>query len=409
MVRSISAALALLVVGSMCVQAQDKPAAAVSVVSRGGAASVALESMAQSLGYSLKYGADVDVESDVDFHVWVRLKDAAPDRAARVMGFACGMNVRIDVERKLLVVGGEGAGSARGALLKGYDVSVAASRFVAYENAWGAPKAAAKEPASDDKSAPEAERSAAQRLADLLEYLLSDERGGPQFAVAGDRLLLRDQPAMHARVGELLDLLVNDTGGHSAESRAESAVVAALRKAKPPLALQETPRASVLAQLCEAAGVDFAIRAENVDWLEEDHATLELSPEATVMDALQATFNADTAGWVIADGVVSVGHESYTPLGFKVFETAELLKKLDAGVRRQRTEADRRNGFSGDLRSQGGVDVIVNATLKVLETSTLYVMVETWGSRVVVRGSQSDIELAEAALKEMGWEPPKGN
>jgi len=402
------------------IQAQDKPAAKVSLASRGGTALAALESFAASLGYTLRYSPDLDTESDLSFHVWMRAKDTTPERAARILTFATGNTVRLDAARRQIVVEAGTESTPRGTVLKGYDVSVACSRFVLYQNTWGqqTPKPAANTkpeggggdtPAQPAAPAPR-EQTAAEHLAQLLEYVLGDDLGGaPEFAVVGDRLLLRDGLATHARVKEMLDLLVSDNGGGSASARDEAALIETLRKAKPPLTLDETPLASVLAQFCDAADVDFAINAGAVDWLEEEHVSLELTPEISVLDAMKLAFHDDTARWIVGDGAVFVGGDDSTPVGYRVFEAAELMKKIDAGIQRQRTAPDRRDGFTGDLRSLGGVQVIVDALVKVVGDAAWYTQIECWGTRVIVRGSYDVIATAEAALKEMGWEPPKGN
>lgn len=405
--RKILAAAVLFALAGTCIHAQARPEVRVSLFSHGGSAAAALEALAQTLNYSLRYGEEYEGAEEFEFHVWLRIKDAAPQRAARVLSQACGVHVRLDDAGRAVRVSSSPESRRVNAQVKGYDVSLAASRQVAYQNQWGAPRAA-----TIDRLPGLAEHPAAEQLAELVQTLLEDhDRPGPSFAVAGDRLLLRDSPEMHGRVRELLDLLVNDNGGTSVEARNESAVLQALRRGKPPLLLSDSPRTGVLAQICEAAGVDFFVRPESVAWLEEDHVSLELAAEQSARDALDLTFTEDNGAWRVLDGAVAVGVDGFAPPGYRVFEAGELLKRLDAALQRQRTDPDRARGFSGDLRSQGGMDVVVNAVLHMLgdETESGSVMVESWGSRLIVRGGSADLDLAETALKEMGWEPPKGN
>lgn len=420
-------AIAFLVLAALAAndrsQAQDKPEPKVNLASRGGPASAALDSLAQTLGYTLRYSPDLNVDEDLSFHVWLRVKEATPERAVRLLSFALGNTLRLDPARKEIHVSAGEEPLPRGSVLKGYDVSLACSRFVAYQNQWGQPRPRPvpqplpkAEGASDQPAQPavpaqeQPQQTAADHLADLLEYVLGEGFDpGPSPAVVGDRLLLRGSAQAHVRVRELLDLLVADGGGTSAGAREDQAVLDILRKAKPPLTLVETPLASVLTQLCDAAEADFAVRGSAVDWLEEDHVSLTFERDVTVEAALNAAFNDDSLRWAISDGAVLVGQDDYAPAGYRVFETADLLKKIDAGIQRQRTEPDRRQGFTGDLRSLGGVDVVVNALLKVLEEESPFSQVESWGSRVIVRGNSATLALAEAALKEMGWEAPKNN
>lgn len=384
----------------------------VSLLSRGDSARAAFDSLAQGLGFAVKYDESLDVEEDLKFSVWLRLKDSEPERAARLLSTAAGKAVRLDTRRKLVLVGDNVEAPPRATIVRGYDVSVATSRFVAYQEALGTPRRATSAKATEDATppAPPAERTASQHLADTLNRLLSDDDGNaPDFAVAGDRLVLRDTEATHSRVRECLNLLINDTGGQSSESKSEAVLLEKLRKAKPPLALQETPRTSIMAQLCEAAGVDFVIRQSLIESLSEEHATLTLPADATVADALNEAFPAQAGGWAVAYDAVTLGLELYTPPGYRMFETGELLKQLAAAYQKQRTVPDREQGFGGDLRTQGGVNVVVTAINKIIGGQGSLTQVEPWGSRLIVRGSVEDIALAETTLKEMGWEAPKNN
>jgi hypothetical protein len=384
---------------------QGDTKATVSLASRGGSAKVALETFAQALGATLKYDAALDPDEDLDYHVWIRLKSAQPERAARLMSVAVGKSVRYDAGRRQVQVGEAPEGAGKAGTLKGYDVSVAAGRFVTYQNDYGKPAPAPS--TQDGQPAAPAEKCAAVYLANLLTVLVGTDDGGPDFAVTGDRLLLRDDAAMHARVQEALDLLASDHGGHSAELAAEVALRDKLRKAKPPLSLDETPRASILAQLCEIADVDYVIRHDLVDTLEQDHTSVTLPASATVADALTEVFTALTGQWVLSEGAVVTGAEFFTPNGYRVFDCQDLLKKLDAGYVKQRTAPDRAKGFTGGLRSEGGIDVVTSALVKLLGEGGSWVLVDSFGARVVVRGTITEVEAAEAALKAMGWESPK--
>lgn len=402
--RTLLSGVLLLLLMSSTSRAGGVPEAKVSLTSRGGTARSALDSFAQATNCTLKFSDSYDLESDFDYHVWLRLKDASPQRAARVLSTALGVPVRHDDARRLILVAGPEDTPARGGTIKGYDVSAAAAAFVAYQNTWGKAK---HTPAANEPVQPE--RTAAEHLAGLVESLLGDDEHSFTFAVAGDRLLLRESEATHGCVRKCLDLLVAPGGGASPELMAEGAIVDLLKKAKPPLALAETSRASLLAQMCESTGVDYVIRGDGAAWLEEDLVSIEVEKDASVFDALNLAFSPGNGRWVVHDGCVTLGTDYFTPSGYRVFDAEALLQKLDAACKRQRTEPGREEGFSGDLASQGGIDVVVTALLSLLSDSGNYVMVETWGSRLIVRGSKTDIDLAETALKEMGWEAPKTN
>lgn len=400
---NLATALMAILCSATAGTAQPQPAPGmVTIVSRGASARTALESLAHSLNYTLKLDPAFSLEEDFENHVWLRLKDSEPARAARLVSIATGKFVRLDEAHRLVIVSESSESAPRRAVIRGHDVSVATGRFVAYVNQYGAPAA---KPAAD--SAPARETSPAARLAALLSTVLADDDVGPEFAVVGDRLLLRDEEATHARVRECLELLSNDGGGASASSKSEGAMREALSRAKPPLALEETPRASALAQLCEVAGVDFVLRHDVVEVCEDEHVSITLPQDASVLDALDEIFPQMFGGWMLAYSTVAVGMDYYTTPGYRVFETGELLRKLDAAYQRQQTQDGKANGFTGGLRAEGGMSVVSDALIRMLAEHAAYVMLQHWGTRVIVRGSPQVISQAESALKEMGWEPPK--
>ena len=406
--RTLFALCLVILIGWSGARAQKTPGATAGVASRGESARAAIESMAAALGCTVRYEDGIDPENDLEFHVWLRVHDLQAQRAARLLALATGKSVRVDAARRVMHVGDGQDAPRAGGLIRGYDVSVAASRFVQYQDAWGTPRPAPRAPAgAENPDRPPAEHTAARYLEKLVSALLADDDGSPEFAVVGERLLLRDDETTHARVRECLDLLVADGGGAAAAVGAENELREKLRKARPPLKIEETPRASILAQMCEVAGVDFAIRHDHVELMEEEHVTLELAADASVANALDEAFPALSGDWCLAHGAVVVGLELFASPGFRVFECGDLLRQLDASYQKQRTQPGKIRGFTGDVRSEGGIDVVVAALVKLLGEDGTWVLVESWGTRVIVRGAVGEIEAAETALKALGWEATK--
>jgi hypothetical protein len=339
---------------------------------------------------------------------------------------ACGSTVRLEPARRQVYVGAGIEDAPGRAIIRGYDASVACAQYVEYVNTWGRPTPPPTVPVpmpraeggTDKPALPAApppatyEATPAEQLVGVMQDVLGDFIGtGPSPWAVGDRILVRDSAEGHAGVREFLDLITADHGGLSAAAREEQAIVARLRKAKPPLGLTETPLTAALAQLCDAAEIDYVVEGSSVDAVEATTVNLELGADQSVYDALELAL-ADTGGvWTVREGALCCSFESglAQSYGYRVFETRELLKKIEAAVKRQRTAPGKRDGFTGELRDLGGVSVISDALEALVEIDSFRLLIQTWGTRVIVRGDHRALQQAETALKEMGWEPPKGN
>jgi hypothetical protein len=91
----------------------------------------------------------------------------------------------------------------------------------------------------------------------------------------------------------------------------------------------------------------------------------------------------------------------------KVVDASILLKKLDASYQRQRTAPGKAEGFNGDLRSDGGIDVVLDAIYEQLDAAGRYADVMSYGARILIRGGQDEIDATVKILEEMGWEQPE--
>lgn len=401
------ASLALLAALTLCVQAQDNPAPQpVDLGVYGGSGHEAATSLAESLGARLMLH---DIEADsLPAETWAVRKQATPQQAAELLGHALGCQALLDARGKTLHLYPPGA-SLRGSKIKGYDVSVLAGRFVEYVNKYGA----AREPVKPgEQAAPE--RTAAGHLAVLLDDVLYDPRGAQADAsVVGDRLLYTTDDATHARVREALDLLMAENGGESSDLKAEREAVEKLKNTKFSAELTGTPVSSILTEICSTAGLGVVLGPDLAAFACAEH--IDFKPrEGTAWEALhgllvrlreqEVAVEFQAAGGAL---VFELENEQQGR-GYRVYDIAELLKKLDASYQRQRTTPGKDEGFDGDLRGAGGNKVILISLEQQLDAAHApgnYSCL-AYGTRLIVRGGNAAVNAATQILKEMGWEEP---
>jgi hypothetical protein len=219
-------------------------------------------------------------------------------------------------------------------------------------------------------------------------------------------LITADAPT-HGKVAELLQLLISDRGGESAELILERTLRERLAQAELDVQLENVPMASVLAALCREAQVDFVLDAALADDMDQMHVDYvgSGSTASQIATLLEREYPGTSAA--VAQGALHFMHsdgEGY--FGLRVFELTDLLKRTAAAYARQRTQPDREEGYEEDLRQAGGVYVILRALTRELDQQSREAEVRCYGTRLVVAGAAESVDAAEAILKEMGWEMP---
>lgn len=401
------AGLAVLAVLSLCVQAQDNPAPQpVDLGVYGGSGHEAAASLAEGLGARLMLH---DIEADsLPAETWAVRKQATPQQAAELLGHALGCQALFDARGKTLHLYQPGV-SLRGSKVKGYDVSVLAGRFVEYVNKHGAPRKPAK---PGDEAEPEL--TASEHLSILLEELLYDPRGAnAEPSVVGDRLLYTTDDATHARVREALDLLMAEHGGESAALKAEREAVEKLKNTRFSAEMTGTPVSSILTEICATAGLGVVLGPGLADFACAEH--IDFKPrEGSAWEALHGLLVRLRANEISVDFKAAAGalvfelEDEHQGSGYRVYDIAELLKKLETSYQRQRTAPGKDEGFDGDLRGAGGNQVILDSLDEQLEAAHApgRYSCEAYGTRLVVRGGNAAVNAATQILKEMGWEEP---
>lgn len=370
-----------------------------------GSADETLEALQQATGLKPTYN-QVDAD-ELSFGTVLVASGLNHTDAARAVAFCTGCNVQLEPQSGIVRIAPSGEVS-RGGKVKGYDVSVLAGRYVEYVNTWGA----TKRPLQKGEE-PQRERTAAEHLAGLIEDLLYDPWGEDLTAsVVGDRILFTTHAGSHGAVRELLDLLMRDGGGESSDLKREREVIRKLKDASFSVAYDNTPIASVLAGICVDADVGLALGREMAFTCSDFHTSIAFS-KTTGWDALQQTLTilreADFEPFVgVRGGCVAIELDrDDISRGYRVYDVAELLKKLAAAYQRQGTTPGKEGGYDGDLKAAGGNMVVLDALYDLLDASGHEGQCFAYGPRLVVRGNWEAIDAATEILEQMGWEKPK--
>lgn len=380
--------------------AQDKPAEKTFTLrSYGDKGQVALEEFAKQLACEVEPPQEgEDAGGNLDAPCWFVFKDLSADKAASVLSFAIGLNVTVDHARKKVTA--RTWPSAANRSVKGYDVSVLATRYVEYINRYGAAKAA------DAKAAPDL--TATEHLRDLLEELLvQDDWGDTGACCVGQRMLLNLNAAQHQKVRELLSLLMSDKGGESEALAAERTLRDALAQAAHEEDYSERPLGSVMGSLF-GKGSGFVVAHALAAVFSEQHVTRPKGAQESKADVLNELALRYEFSWGAAGGLVRLTSREYQgKSGYRVFELKELLERLAAAYAGQRTVPGKKGGFEGDIKTLGGMAVIRKALEALADSADRAFSMLSFGTRLVVSGSAENIDAAAAILKEMGFEEPR--
>jgi hypothetical protein len=373
--------------------AQDKPEPAkIDIEYLGVPAESAFRSFADSARLKLDVADDLDLEGPV----WLSAKKLEVWQATRLLSVAADLSVTTE-DGRLMVRPTDSRGGHN--TTRGYDVSVLTGRFVEYVNKYGENGA----PVANVKK-----RTASEHLALFVEGVAGNcWRDSLMVSAVGDRLLVSASGATQLRVREFLDLLMAENGGESPDLKRERNQLNALRARKGAYSVEEKPFGSIVAELCREAKADFALDAELASLTSDLHVTYsgngtfeeiiaEIAREH--VGPIRVTGHRGVALITMADGD-TVGSE-------RVFDAADLLKRIDAAFQRQKTQPGKRQGFEEGLREAGGMDVVGEAVNGHLKQQGFDPVVSSYATRLVVGGGPDAVDAALAILKEMGWEEP---
>ncbi len=374
----------------------ESQASGIDLVCYGVSAQQALTDLAEKAKLELDLG---ETTPAMDMPVWLGLSGTTPQRAARHLSTASGLMVQVS-EKRLVVREPKDAASLL--VTRGYDASVLGGRFVEYVKSFGHPDHAKTKGVSPD-DLPNGVELASRLVVDVL-----DKVWGTKVAcsVAGDRIVITAHEWEHRRINELLALLIADGGGPSDDLAAGAQHLARLEDHRGLVAANDRPLGSVVAGMCREAKADFVVHRELAGFFSSEHTVL--IGEAGYGELLRALIRQGPYDFKLAqrDGALALVHKDVTQHGgYRVFETGELLKRMDQAYQRQHS----RPGGPASLRDAGGVTVVAGALKTALSARDIQCDVCTLATRLVVCGNAAACQAAAEVLKELGWVPPESD
>jgi hypothetical protein len=390
--RTLPAVILLLIGTALAFADNHEAPATYTLRFSGESVETALAAFAQDAGLRLDVGRDG--LADGEMPVWLHAEGVTALEAAKLLSVAA--DARINIRDGALVARRDDVPRV-GTFTRGYDVSVAAGRFVDYVNEHG-------ESEGNGNRSDRPKRTAAERLATLIEAMAwecwREEIGA---SVVGDRILFTAGEHVHGRVREFLQLLINDDGGESSELKQERSLHARLQVCEVNVEVRNTPVGSVIGMLCREAGVGFVIDPLLALNFSEVH--IDFTGEGSADVLLHSLLKEHDAALGSGLGVLHVrARDEHGLSGYRVFNVDDLLKRTAAAYFRQRTHAGREEGFEGSLRDAGGVYLIVRALARELGAQGVDAGIHCYGSALIVGGGVAAADAAAKVLKEMGWE-----
>jgi hypothetical protein len=321
------------------------------------------------------------------------------NQAVALLSVASGVDLTVDTKHGLLRAGERDAPGLQ-RVARGYDVSVLCNRFVEYVNRYGRED---KDNATLDAMASE---YTGRLVAQVMEWSLA-MRVEP--TAVGHRILVTAPPHVHEKVEELLELLRSDNGGESADLRYEREALEKLRNHQPRINERGAPVARILLNLCREAGVNAAIVHDCADSLHEFETTFvshEGENTKAAIKRLLSENGCDHVRIVSRFGALIIDAHEFNGGSYRVFELGTLMQQVADAVRQQGTQPRRLEGFSGDIRTRGGIKVIQDAVRDELFEQGFDAELFTLGTRLVVVGGVNIVDAAEKILNELGYNEP---
>ena len=243
------------------------------------------------------------------------------------------------------------------------------------------------------------------------EILRLEETEGGAGSAIGKRLVYTRSSIELDQIAELLRLLDAVGGGESNALSVDRKNRETLRKLHSTFQPADGLLSALLYQLfkdCTApVYVDSSIMS-GLD-LQYDSTEITLHEDESHYDALQAL--AREQYWTVdsVGGALRLNQQDYEGgASYRVFDAGQLLADLDKQYAELKTEDDVQDGFHGDLRSQGGIEVISDALELQLEAAGHSPLIRTFGSRLVVVGGVDVMDSAVEVLLAMGWKESEG-
>jgi hypothetical protein len=250
--------------------------------------------------------------------------------------------------------------------------------------------------------------TAAEELRDAVAEILQLEDDHPGSAV-GKRLVYTLPADDLARIEELLGLLEAAGGGESNALTLDRGNRARLAKLHSNFGGEGTLVSAMLWQIFKDCDVPVYIDRGQMDGFDLEYDTTEVTLDGahSHYDGLKALASEQDFFIDSKHGALRL-HEDFFEgaSSYRVFDVADLLAALEKDYAELKTDDDLAEGFHGDLRTQGGVQVVVDALTTQLDNAGFTPLIRAYGPRVVVVGGVDVVDRAAEVLKAIGWQPP---
>ena len=357
----------------------------------------ALGDLAGQLGFAFVPGEMAD-SLELDELIWVHAKGVSPERACTLIGASGGVSVKIDDTARQVTVAETEEAASEVAKVRAFKVDALCAQFNDYQKRYGL--------SEDDIAGLDVYRPGASNdLRDAVAEILQLE-GAPGSAV-GKRIVYTRGESELARIAELLKLL--ETSGESEALRLDREYTAMLTALKSDFRGEEMLISAMLWQLfkdCDAPVYIDSSLMQTLD-LQYDTTSAGLTREQNHYEALLALAR-EHAFWVDSrHGALRLHEDVFEGAsGYRVFDVSALLAELEKEYADMRT-GDVADGFQGNLRSEGGVQVVVSALALQLENAGYSPLIRAYGSRIVLVGGVETVDRAVEVLTAIGWTEEK--
>ncbi|MCB9934899.1 MAG: hypothetical protein H6840_04320 [Planctomycetes bacterium] len=355
----------------------------------------ALGDLATQLGYTFEPG-ELAETYELEQQIWVLARGVTARRAAELISASGGVRVSLDDANRLLTVSEEPEKPEAGKV-RAFKVDALCRQYLDYQKRYGLRGGPAQPDVLYQPTAAEELRDAA---AEILQ--LGDEAPG---SAVGKRLIYTRGASDLARLEELFRLM--ESAGESQALRQDRENREGLKKMHTEFSDDQILLSAVLWRLfkeCEAPiYIDHSLM-QSLDF-EYDTTELRFSADTSHYDVLLALAREQEFAVDSMHGALRL-HQAYFSgsASYQVFDVSGLLIDLEKQYAELKTDAESLEGFQGDLRSEGGVQVIVDALCIQLENAGCAPLVRAFGSRVVVSGGVDVIDRAAEVMTAMGWE-----
>ncbi|MCA8918076.1 MAG: hypothetical protein KDB68_01440 [Planctomycetes bacterium] len=386
-------------------EAQAETAKTVNCVYPGEVLASALADFSTQLGYRFEPG-DYEDSFEIEQPIWVLAKDVKPELAARMIGASGGVQINLDDANRRITLTDLDSDEADARSVKGFKIDDLAAHFLAYQKRYGR---------VGDGTDPDLlyRPTATEELRDAIsEILRLEETEGGAGSAVGKRLIYTRSKTELAQISELIQLLGTAAGGESAALKLDRRNRDELRKLRSDFQPGDGLLSALLYQLFKDYSVPVYIDAGLMGQFDFQYDTTEVTLEATSthFDALQALarenfFAVDSVG-----GALRLNQQDYAgSASYRVFDVSELLVELEQAYTELKTGEDVLEGFHGDLRSHGGVDVVIDALELQLESAGHSPLIRAYGALVVVVGGVDVVDAGVEVLEAMGWKQAEAN